>query len=277
MPALQVRQEGQCPSMPPTDSEVVLKADLQAHAYPRDEPMQSDMADYQEVLEPNLSLEERALLNTAREARMTGDALSSATFQSLSDFTESGAIFLSALADLLRQCCQDPSVEERNVRQGGASQSSKQIQVSKAMEAHQVAMKALASMPKFVDSNIAVVNVLMWIVVLEAWHIVLGWFTAIGLPSMTRLIQGFTSILLLRCYYALVVRNYAPDFRYPALHAVRLMTVSTFEGIKNPAGKRPPVLGVILVIRVTVLVQNLYHSWLSALLQRIEELEWLLR
>jgi len=249
-------------------SAMVLKADLLADAYPRDEPMQSDMSDYQQVVEPNLSLEERSQLNAAREARMTGDSLSSLDLQSLA---VNGSELLAVFADLLRQCCQGPPVDDKAMQLGDTIDAPSRfrlgIPLSMAVSLHQAAMSVLTGMPQFIESNVAVVNVVLWIVVLELWHSISGCFTAIGLPLLARVLQGVSSLFLLRCYYALIARTSALNIECPALHSLRLLTLSAFEGIRNPASKRPPVLSVILVIRATLLVQNLYHSWLSALLR----------
>jgi hypothetical protein len=241
----------------------MLATDLPPNAYPRDEQMQSDMSEYREVLEPDLCKKDREILNAVREARMSSGNSRGITLRTVA---EDGLQLLSSYADLLHdQCVMVPQLGDAERSSGGDTRTSpKQVCVDALqMLIHfaETILHWLSSVPQFLQQNVATFNVLVWIAVFESMHRIARWFLAFGFPLVARYLCGITSVLLLRCYYALLLcMSSNKDSRCPVLSDLRLRVASVIKGIQNPAQMRPPMVAMVLLGRMMLLSHVVFSS-----------------
>jgi len=252
---------------------------LPSDAYPRDEPMQSDMAEYRQAFEPNLSLEERHLLNAVRGDCMAAEA----GLLTLAGVLSRSQRMASCLAEFLLRCCRE--LEEAAQQAAGQEAASEEAGAEAGATRRRWAGRpALAAsllrtatgwdlltghvvplVAKFLDQHMATLNILMWIFLLEIFHKISAWFALVGWEPLTLALQGITAPFLIRCYYALVASLCGPHLHHPAFHSLRTMGVSAWKGFASPGAMRPPVLHMAFLARIIMLMQVAYMSWVVAM------------
>eukprot|EP00928_Gymnodinium_smaydae_P066900 TRINITY_DN49862_c0_g1_i1.p1 TRINITY_DN49862_c0_g1~~TRINITY_DN49862_c0_g1_i1.p1 ORF type:complete len:383 (+),score=47.58 TRINITY_DN49862_c0_g1_i1:100-1248(+) len=281
---------------------------LDATAYPTDEPMRNEMMEYRRAVEPNLSIEDREVLNSVREAWMAGGGGSAPrSFRELVSTNDTGGTMVTVTAaeswtraamgcrqlahvgaQFLLEFCGDELVGSSGDGDGTFRMPQMRIGSSSCEvmppSAQPFLLGALgtavswvqaivgldihfnsAAVSQLFERHIGTLNVLIWIVLLELLHGSLNWFSALGLPSMTTLLQQLTSPFLLRCYYALMVRAAPENSHYPLLAEMRELLRTALRGIKSPARMRPPVFRMIILARVMCLLQSVLHCWFALL------------